>query len=1480
MSVKKYFLKESFIFDFDKSAKQTLGLTAVVTFMCALFLLSGIFLDASAEYDRGIAPFSDISVSTPADLVAAVNGFTGLRTITLENDITLALTDIMTVANGAVITIDGDGHTITRTYPAAVAAPGQRHFTVDGTLTLTNLTLCGVTTGIFSMTVNDIRFGGGIDVRSGGTLNLNANSLIQNSTADFGGGVRVRDGATLNITGGEINNNAATTHGGGIYLNGTTATMTMNNGRIADNKVEGRVLIPATPLSQHVLTAIEHGAMFRTWYSNDPSNPLYPYLPAHFDFPSPVGAGILSHGGGGIAARAGASVTLNSAGGTSLVEGNFAERGGGIYITGNGSSLNITGSNVFVRDNSAHHSHHRDASAIGTFDNPTPPASFWQAHGLATPPANWLGALDLPATNHRQVSGSGGGIHVFGAGATFTMSDGTISRNIAIVRTAGMTTGGGGGVSIHSGANFTMTGGTIGGNSIDQANMLNHRPACIPAFVAGEVVGGCTPDCHPNHPNRPAGSGRVDRWANLYPCANGHREGQNRVGADRVGFALSIATGGPTGGATGPGGVAAGALAAPSIASAGAGIKVTNATFTVTDGTIQYNRVQMYPGSSAQGGGVAVITGIGLGGNAAFTAQGSTTIIHNNGAYRGGGVLVMGNSTATLNDDTLIAQNVLSSPGRGGGVAVIGGTFTMNHNTQIVNHTTNNWHPTLSIPQPAVNQRMFANGGGISMDSNAGSVTMNNNALIANNSVSNNGGGATLRANTGAGIFAAPAPAPIASTFTMNDNAQIRGNTAGNSGGGVEITGHGTVFNMNNNAAIGAREDSPTITDALRNTAGNHGGGIFSTGNGVTINMSKGDGLGTTAIRGNHAINNGGGVLIGGTLHITTTPPGPQGATQQPGIEVGRTYPTFNIGATALIADNEARRTGTGAAGGGGGGIYVGNFNNDNSMAGVNLLGGTITRNSTGMIANTNGGGVKVRSQARGANNSIAGLDNHYGFRAVSGLISENVAAPTATAAANGNGGGIFTIRYLHRSPLANNPLFEVPFVSQAQADDYIIRNYSNLNISAETVFAGNNAARDSYPPLGEHLPHIQWDPATGSSVSRAASTHPNNRVYLLNNFDINYLQPPQHDFWFVKEDTTGNPLPGVLFQLDTPTGAAVPGSPAGTPTGTAAGQRISLENGLVGFPLSLSNFGATQNYRLTELEARNADGSINQAVSIPVGHWNFHLLNRLSYVTSITNSNSAEPSFVLTTGNDNAHSTLLDRMMWRIYNIVIQPATFSFFKTDMSIYSTPPNANPPRLTGANFSLYRFTPPGGSASTEFADEVTPAGIAAGYWTQVTASIPHNPAANNIHSFNFVTASQSSYSWVNASGPTIFHLVENEAPSGFDLPKGQWRIVLELDTTTGNAVTPGHDHIRPVLAPSSNAPTFVQPRLSTNDASWYVGNEQPITPTGLLLQNSSTPFLIILGGTVILIAAGFTVRHRKNIEELSKLLTLSTTTQRR
>jgi len=110
---------------------------------------------------------------------------------------------------------------------------GLRHFSVDGTLTLTG--------GIALTNHDPEQTGGGVSVNSGGTFNLEGGSIRGNKAAD-GGGVWV-SGGTINMASGDITGNVCMGivmfggNGGGVYV--TDGEFRMSGGTIGGNEAIG-----------------------------------------------------------------------------------------------------------------------------------------------------------------------------------------------------------------------------------------------------------------------------------------------------------------------------------------------------------------------------------------------------------------------------------------------------------------------------------------------------------------------------------------------------------------------------------------------------------------------------------------------------------------------------------------------------------------------------------------------------------------------------------------------------------------------------------------------------------------------------------------------------------------------------------------------------------------------------------------------------------------------------------------------------------------------------------------------------------------------------------------------------------------------------------------------------------------------------------------------------------------------------------------
>ncbi len=171
---------------------------------------------------------SDVTVSNVVQLQAAINAAAGVpTTIVIGEDFSFGEATVK-IPEGAVITIDGAGHTLTK---LGLEKNSQHHFQVEGELTLINVTVTanggygGVSVGKKNSSVS-IR----------GTLIMENKAIITGNKATQGningGGVLVTYGDVI-MNGGEISNNIAYAKGGGIMV--TNGTFIMNGGKIINN---------------------------------------------------------------------------------------------------------------------------------------------------------------------------------------------------------------------------------------------------------------------------------------------------------------------------------------------------------------------------------------------------------------------------------------------------------------------------------------------------------------------------------------------------------------------------------------------------------------------------------------------------------------------------------------------------------------------------------------------------------------------------------------------------------------------------------------------------------------------------------------------------------------------------------------------------------------------------------------------------------------------------------------------------------------------------------------------------------------------------------------------------------------------------------------------------------------------------------------------------------------------------------------------
>ncbi|MCL1830513.1 MAG: InlB B-repeat-containing protein [Oscillospiraceae bacterium] len=177
---------------------------------------------------------SNSSFSTISEAVNAINtDAAGDYLILVSTNITITAALTINVGRNVTISSDqGNQHVITQTGKA-------RHFIVNGSLSLTNIILAGM--GLTNGT--DSAPNGGIQVKEGGSLYLNSESIIELCSSGSGGGIQNSKDGIVEVNGGfVINNNSSTTAttstfgvefgGGGIHNAGT---LTINSGSISKN---------------------------------------------------------------------------------------------------------------------------------------------------------------------------------------------------------------------------------------------------------------------------------------------------------------------------------------------------------------------------------------------------------------------------------------------------------------------------------------------------------------------------------------------------------------------------------------------------------------------------------------------------------------------------------------------------------------------------------------------------------------------------------------------------------------------------------------------------------------------------------------------------------------------------------------------------------------------------------------------------------------------------------------------------------------------------------------------------------------------------------------------------------------------------------------------------------------------------------------------------------------------------------------------
>ncbi|MCL1803641.1 MAG: hypothetical protein FWG30_08405 [Eubacteriaceae bacterium] len=339
----------------------------------------------------------------------------------------------------------------------------DRHFTVDGELTLGTVVLEGSFSSALSVSGDQC---GGVQVNNGAVLNIEQGALITkcySGNADSGGAVHVKGNGACNMSGGEIRENASL-KGAGVYAAGI---FTMTGGSISAN-ITGSADAAEDSFGGGVY--VTEAGTFALSAGEISKNACL------------IGAGVYTKGtfnmtGGSISANMISSIYATAAsfgGGVYVADGEFtldggtinlntANKGGGIYVKSGdfliGDAAAVTTA-IEIANNSAFEAgggvYIENAALSIKRGSITSNTSILNGGGIYLED----GTIDIiggSVSNNAALAG--GGVYTM---AACTMSGGSIDNNAS--KSINSMYGSGGGLYIASGS-FEMSGGSISANT-------------------------------------------------------------------------------------------------------------------------------------------------------------------------------------------------------------------------------------------------------------------------------------------------------------------------------------------------------------------------------------------------------------------------------------------------------------------------------------------------------------------------------------------------------------------------------------------------------------------------------------------------------------------------------------------------------------------------------------------------------------------------------------------------------------------------------------------------------------------------------------------------------------------------------------------------------------------------------------------------------------------------------------------------------
>ena len=653
------------------------------------------------------------------------------------------LTSAITINRG--ISIKAASDTIT----LKMSAP-ERHFIV-----ISGGTLClGSDTGTLLIDGDRSSFsdsyGGGIQVSSGGSLELGNGAEIRNNHADNGGGVQISDGI-FTMSGGIISQNKSSSGAGVIVKN---SNFIMTGGAINDNSgtlgsVGGGVRLDESTFDMSGTASIRNNSSGKGGGGVSINNSTFTMSGGE------ISANTVDDNGGGVDVndRGTFIMTGGSIGGKSDEDGNIAKIGGGVCVF-NGSEFIMEGGTIS-----------RNSAGTGAAVNVN--GSFIMSDGIISYSKSTAVQVERGhftmkdgAISNNVSPDDSGGLRII-EGGVFDMEGGTISDNTVVIEGGGVSVSGensrfnmlsstaliknnhareGGGVATMHGGVFTIKAGTISGNTAFGYNSKGGGGIFV--GIAGKLIiedgvisGNKAPNAGSTSFERGKGGGisiiSEGSFTMTGGMIKGNEAGFGGGGVYNQGGKFVFENGTINGNIAEKNGgglfydnsrvdfnmyngtIGGSSPADGNIAEVGAGVFMSSGSFTMHDGMISNNGTTLL---TQKGGGVYI------GGN--FTML-DGFIEKNTVSSEGGGVhaetFIMESGTISGNQ----AINTTAEGGNGGGVyaksvimrdGIIGGTTIagQNHASQDGGGIFNQRHGTITVQGGAISgNRADRNGGGV-----------------------------------------------------------------------------------------------------------------------------------------------------------------------------------------------------------------------------------------------------------------------------------------------------------------------------------------------------------------------------------------------------------------------------------------------------------------------------------------------------------------------------------------------------------------------------------------------------------------------------------------------------------------------------------------------------------------------------------------------------------------------------------------------